>query len=42
MLVAMFPANVSAARRRLSHADSLGPRTALQAVFIAAAALVVV
>ncbi|MGW7200799.1 DoxX family protein [Streptomyces chryseus] len=41
MLVAMFPAKVSAARRRLRHADRLGPRAALQAVFIAAAALVI-
>ncbi|TDB79655.1 DoxX family protein [Micromonospora sp. KC721] len=40
LLLAMFPANVSAARRRLTLAGRpvtpLGPRTALQALFIAA------
>ncbi|MEV0154792.1 DoxX family membrane protein [Micromonospora sp. NPDC050686] len=41
LMVAMFPANVSAARRRLTLAGRpvtpLGVRTALQAVFVAAA-----
>ncbi|MEU9194578.1 DoxX family protein [Streptomyces hundungensis] len=39
MMLAMFPANVSAARRQLPGATALGPRTALQVVFIAATAL---
>ncbi|WP_327351423.1 DoxX family protein [Streptomyces sp. NBC_01304] len=41
LMVAMFPANVSAARRKVAQGDRLGPRTALQLVFIGAAALVV-
>ncbi|MFF1902508.1 DoxX family membrane protein [Kitasatospora sp. NPDC058218] len=39
MMIAMFPANVSAARRRLPGATALGPRTALQVLFVAAATL---
>ncbi|ARQ69636.1 DoxX family protein [Streptomyces marincola] len=39
LLVAMFPANVSAARRAVAQGDPLGPRTAIQLVFIAAVAL---
>ncbi|MGW0392900.1 DoxX family protein [Streptomyces sp. NPDC003042] len=42
MLLAMFPANVSAARRGLAHATRLGPRTALQAGFVTAATLAIV
>ncbi|MFF0448895.1 DoxX family protein [Streptomyces sp. NPDC004609] len=41
LLIAMFPANVSAARRGVAQGDPLGPRTALQAVFIVAAALTI-
>ncbi|MEU5878921.1 DoxX family membrane protein [Spirillospora sp. NPDC047279] len=41
LLIAMFPANVSAARRNVAQGDRIGPRTALQLVFIAAAALVI-
>jgi uncharacterized membrane protein len=41
LMLAMFPANVSAARRRLAFggkpATPLGPRTALQVVFVGAA-----
>ncbi|HEX5595280.1 MAG TPA: DoxX family protein [Micromonosporaceae bacterium] len=44
LMVAMFPANVSAARRRLSlggrPVTRLGPRTALQVIFVAAAVAV--
>ncbi|WP_328972146.1 DoxX family protein [Streptomyces sp. NBC_00239] len=39
LMLAMFPANVSAARRDLPGATRLVPRTALQVVFITAAAL---
>ncbi|MFJ5552167.1 DoxX family protein [Streptomyces sp. NPDC093225] len=39
MMLAMFPANVSAARRELPGATRLGPRTALQVVFVGATAL---
>ncbi|WP_329487802.1 DoxX family membrane protein [Kitasatospora sp. NBC_01246] len=39
MMIAMFPANVSAARRRLPGVTPIGPRTALQVLFVAAAAL---
>ncbi|MCQ4208779.1 DoxX family protein [Streptomyces longispororuber] len=41
LLIAMFPANVSAARRGVAQGDAIGPRTALQVVFVAAAALVI-
>ncbi|MFD0784714.1 DoxX family protein, partial [Micromonospora azadirachtae] len=44
LMLAMFPANVSAARRRLSlggrPVTPLGPRTALQVAFIATAAAI--
>lgn len=39
LMIAMFPANVSATRRRVAQGDPLGPRTALQILFIAAAAI---
>ena len=42
LLVAMFPANVSAARRGVAQGDPLPARTALQLVFLAATALVLV
>ncbi|MFE7114647.1 hypothetical protein ACFU99_04395 [Streptomyces sp. NPDC057654] len=42
LMVAMFPANVSAAKRNVAQGDPIGPRTLLQAVFIAAAALTLV
>ncbi|MFH8369567.1 DoxX family protein [Streptomyces sp. NPDC018031] len=41
LLLAMFPANVSAARRRVAQGDPLGPRSALQAVYVGAAVLLV-
>ncbi|MEV0173194.1 DoxX family membrane protein [Streptomyces sp. NPDC050803] len=41
LMIAMFPANVSAARRHTAQGDPLGPRTALQLVFIGAAVLVI-
>ncbi|MFC0507993.1 DoxX family protein [Micromonospora costi] len=44
LMLAMFPANVSAARRRLTLAGRpvtpLAPRTALQVVFVATAAVI--
>jgi len=44
LMIAMFPANVSAARRRLTLAGQpvtpLVPRTALQVLFVAAAAVI--
>ncbi|MCB5165808.1 DoxX family membrane protein [Streptomyces bambusae] len=40
MMLAMFPANVSAARRQLPGVTPLGLRTALQVLFLGAAALV--
>jgi hypothetical protein len=36
---AVFPANVSAARRKVAQGDPLVPRTALQLAFLAAAGL---
>lgn len=42
LLVAMFPANVSAARRGVAQGDRLGQRSAMQDVFIAAATAVAV
>lgn len=41
LMIAMFPANVSAARRNVAQGDPIGPRTALQLMFITAAALVI-
>ncbi|MFF8960943.1 DoxX family protein [Streptomyces sp. NPDC014894] len=42
LLIAMFPANISAARRKVAQGDPIGPRTAQQIVYIAAVALVLV
>ncbi|MEU3600252.1 DoxX family protein [Streptomyces sp. NPDC006798] len=42
LMIAMFPANVSAARRQVAQGDPIGPRTALQILFIAAAILAAV
>lgn len=42
LLVAMYPANVSAARRGVAQGDPIGPRTVMQIVFIGAAALTLV
>ncbi|MGW6457310.1 DoxX family membrane protein [Streptomyces sp. NPDC055078] len=39
LLIAMYPANVSAARRQVAQGDPLGPRTAVQLALIGAAAL---
>lgn len=41
LMVVMFPANVSAARRHTAQGDPIGRRTVLQLVFIAAAALII-
>lgn len=40
LLLAMFPANVSAARRGVAQGDPLGRRSAFQAVYVGAATLV--
>ncbi|NYI04303.1 DoxX family protein [Allostreptomyces psammosilenae] len=40
LMIAMFPANVSAARRRVAHGNSLLRRTALQVLFVGAAVAV--
>ncbi|MEO3753816.1 DoxX family membrane protein [Streptomyces sp. B6B3] len=42
LMIVMYAANVSAARRHVAQGDPIGPRTALQVVFIAAAALTLV
>lgn len=42
LMIAMYPANVSAARRGVAQGDPIGPRTLLQIVFIAAAAATLV
>jgi uncharacterized membrane protein len=42
LLLAMFPANVSAARRHVAQGDPLGRRTAVQVVFIVAVGLTLV
>ncbi|MEK2491568.1 hypothetical protein WN990_18635 [Kitasatospora purpeofusca] len=42
LMVAVFPANVSAARRHATQGDPLGPRTLLQILYIAAAAATLV
>ncbi|MER5768579.1 DoxX family protein [Streptomyces sp. NPDC001985] len=42
LMIAMYPANVSAARRRVAQGDPLGPRTAVQIALIAAAGLTLV
>jgi uncharacterized membrane protein len=42
LMVAMYPANVSAARRGVAQGDPIGPRTLLQIAFIAAAAATLV
>ncbi|MEW2354210.1 hypothetical protein [Spirillospora sp. NPDC029432] len=41
LMIAMFPANVSAARRKVAQGDPIGRRTVLQLVYIAAAALTI-
>ena len=41
LLIAMYPANVSAARRNVAQGTAIAPRTALQLLFIAAAVPVV-
>lgn len=41
LMIAMFPANYSAARRQVAQGDRLGPRAVLQAVYIGAAVLLV-
>ncbi|MEU9609771.1 DoxX family protein [Streptomyces sp. NPDC048057] len=41
LMIVMFPANVSAARRRIAQGDPIGPRTAFQVVYIAAAVLAI-
>ncbi|MFC5156626.1 DoxX family protein [Streptomyces amakusaensis] len=42
LMIAMFPANISAARRKTAMGEAIGPRTAQQIVYIVAAALVLV
>ncbi|MFB7380048.1 hypothetical protein ACFC6U_34525 [Kitasatospora purpeofusca] len=42
LMIAVFPANVSAARRHVAQGDPLGPRTLLQILYIAAAAATLV
>ncbi|MFB6887777.1 hypothetical protein ACFCX4_00470 [Kitasatospora sp. NPDC056327] len=42
LMIAVFPANVSAARRHTAQGDPLGPRTLLQILYIAAAAATLV
>ncbi|MED7948832.1 hypothetical protein PUR61_03780 [Streptomyces sp. BE20] len=42
LMIAVFPANVSAARRGVAQGDPLGPRTLLQIVYIAAVAATLV
>lgn len=42
LMLAMYPANVSAAKRGVAQGDPLPARTALQVLFIGAAALVLV
>ncbi|MED7954665.1 hypothetical protein PUR61_34895 [Streptomyces sp. BE20] len=42
LMIAVFPANVSAARRNTAQGDRLGPRTLLQILYIAAAAAILV
>ncbi|QKW53815.1 DoxX family protein [Streptomyces buecherae] len=40
LMIGMFPANVSAARRQVAQGDPLGRRTVFQAVYVGAATLV--
>ncbi|WEV24028.1 DoxX family protein [Streptomyces sp. 71268] len=40
LMIALFPANVSAARRQVAQGDPLGRRTLFQAVYVGAATLV--
>ncbi|MCM2392546.1 DoxX family protein [Streptomyces albipurpureus] len=42
LLIALWPANVSAARRKVAQGDPIGPRSAFQLVYIAAAALTII
>ncbi|MGK5529036.1 DoxX family protein [Streptomyces sp. URMC 129] len=39
LLLVMFPANVSAARRKVAQGDPIGPRSLLQALFVIALTL---
>lgn len=39
LLIALYPANVSAARRKVAQGDPIGPRTLWQLVYISAALL---
>ncbi|MEU3959842.1 DoxX family protein [Streptomyces buecherae] len=41
LMIGMFPANVSAARRQVAQGDPLGQRTFFQAGYVGAATLVV-
>lgn len=40
LMIAMFPANVSAAKREVAQGDPIGPRTVMQLAFVGAAAAV--
>lgn len=42
LMIAMYPANVSAARRGVAQGDPIGPRTVQQIVYVAAAAATLV
>ncbi|MEU0985974.1 DoxX family protein [Streptomyces sp. NPDC005953] len=42
LMAAMYPANVSAARRKVAQGDPIGPRTVFQFVYMGAAALTLV
>ncbi|MEU5400632.1 DoxX family protein [Streptomyces sp. NPDC005963] len=42
LMIVMFPANVSAARRKVAQGGPIGPRTVFQFVYIGAAALTLV
>ncbi|WP_326596754.1 DoxX family protein [Streptomyces sp. NBC_01803] len=42
LLLGMFPANISAARRHVAQGDPIGPRSALQALFVILLALTLV
>ncbi|GEB50201.1 MauE/DoxX family redox-associated membrane protein [Streptomyces cacaoi] len=42
LMLALFPANISAARRRVAQGDPLGPRSLFQLLYISAAVLTLV
>lgn len=42
LLIALWPANVSAARRKVAQGDPIGPRSVFQLIYIAAAALTII